>query len=107
VVTDPVVEDTYPLMSRRQYLVLTAMEQTGCDVFLAMEAVASTAIENPEINYDERRTFTEWETADESQARPGNASRGTAPAPSVPPVDPPVPVRETGLPGEGRSEKGR
>jgi hypothetical protein len=105
--SDPVVVDTWPLLTRRQYLVLTAMEQTGCDVFLALEAVASTALSHPEIDYDERRTFTEWETADEPQARPGNAGRGTAPAPPVPLMDPPVPVRETGLPSEGSSEKGR
>jgi hypothetical protein len=77
--SDPVVEDTYPLMSRRQYLVLTAMEQTGCDVFLAMEAVASTAIAHPEIDYDERRTFTEWETADAIPGRPLEASPRPAP----------------------------
>lgn len=68
--TDPVVEDTWPLLTRRQYLVLTTMEQTGCDVFLALEAVASTAISHPEIDYDERRTFTDWESADAIPGRP-------------------------------------
>jgi len=68
--SDPIVEDTWPLLTRRQYLVLTTMEQTGCDVFLAMEAVASTAIEHPEIDYDERRTFDGWESADAIPGRP-------------------------------------
>ena len=66
----PVVEDTWPLLTRRQYLVLTTMEQTGCDVFLAMEAVASTALEHPEWVMDERRTFNGWESADAIPGRP-------------------------------------
>lgn len=68
--TGPVVWDTWPLLTRRQYLVLTTMEQTGCDVFLALEAVASTALAHPEIDYDERRTFEDWETADALPGRP-------------------------------------
>lgn len=70
--TDPVVEDTWPLMSRRQYLVLTAMEQTGCDVFLAMEAVASVALSKTDVDMDERATFETWEQvyADAVQGRP-------------------------------------
>jgi len=59
----PVVEDTWPLLTRRQYLVLTTMEQTGCDVFLAMEAVASTALERPEWDMTEKRTFQGWDSA--------------------------------------------
>ena len=60
--SDPVVEDTWPLLTRRQYLVLTTMEQTGCDVFLAMEAVASTAIEH-DWDMTEKRTFQGWDSA--------------------------------------------
>lgn len=52
------------LMSRRQYLVLRTVEQTGCDVFLAMEAVASTAIEHPEIDYSEARAYSAWVESD-------------------------------------------
>jgi hypothetical protein len=62
--SDPVVVDTWPLLTRRQYLVLTAMEQTGCDVFLAMEAVASTALAHPEWDMTELRTFQGWADAD-------------------------------------------
>jgi hypothetical protein len=56
---EPALLDPPPL-TRRQYLVLTVIEQTGCDVFLAMEAVASTAVEHPEWDMDEKRTFEEW-----------------------------------------------
>lgn len=73
------MEDTYPLMSRRQYLVLTAMEQTGCDVFLAMEAVASTALAYPEWDMSELRTFEDWEAADAVPGRPLAASPRPAP----------------------------
>ena len=79
----PLVEDTWPLLTRRQYLVLTTMEQTGCDVFLAMEAVASTAIENPVWDMDERRTFQDWTDADAIPGRP------LAERPHTPPPDRP------------------
>ena len=59
----PVAADTWPLLTRRQYLVLSTMEQTGCDVFLAMEAVASTALENPTWDMNEKRTFQGWDSA--------------------------------------------
>lgn len=75
----PLVEDTWPLLTRRQYLVLTTMEQTGCDVFLALEAVASTAISHPEIDYDERRTFTDWESARAGNWRTGPRRRRNEP----------------------------
>lgn len=79
----PVVEDTWPLLTRRQYLVLSTMEQTGCDVFLAMEAVASTAIENPSWDMDARRTFQDWTDADAIPGRP------LAERPQPPPPDRP------------------
>lgn len=66
----PVVEDAWPLLTRRQWLVLTTMEQTGCDVFLAMEAVASTALAHPEVDYDEQRTYQGWADADAISGRP-------------------------------------
>lgn len=47
-------------MSRRTYLTLKAMEAGG-GMFLASEAVASTAIEHPEWDMDEERDFVEWE----------------------------------------------
>jgi len=48
-------------MTRRNYLTIKATIITGTDVFSAIEAVASTAIEHPEWNMDERRTWDEWE----------------------------------------------
>lgn len=45
----------------RAYLMCRAMELTSCTPLLAAEAVASTAIEHPEWNMDERRTWAEWE----------------------------------------------
>ena len=81
----PVVEDTWPLLTRRQYLVLTTMEQTGCDVFLAMEAVASTAMSQPAVDFDERATFETWERV-YADAIPG---RPLAERPQSPPPDRP------------------
>lgn len=55
------------LVSRRTYLELKAMQEHApadfglAGVFLAIEAVASTAIEHPEWDMDERRTWAEWE----------------------------------------------
>ena len=49
-----------PPLTRRQYLMVKAME-AGADMFLAMEAVASTAIEHLEWDMEEQRTFAEWE----------------------------------------------
>lgn len=49
-------------MTRRRYLTLKAM-QSGAGIFLAAEAVASTAIEHPEWDMDEVRTWNEWEKA--------------------------------------------
>lgn len=55
--------------TRRQYLVYrTVME--GTSVFLAQEAVASTALEHPEWDMDETFTWAEWEA---QEARAGGA----------------------------------
>lgn len=45
---------------RRTYLAVQVMAETGCHWTLAIEAVSSTAIEHPEIDYDERRGWDEW-----------------------------------------------
>ena len=42
------------------YLTVKAVA-AGVNSFLASEAVASTAIEHPEWDMDERRTWEEWE----------------------------------------------
>lgn len=47
-------------ITRRRYLTIKALE-AGAHVFSAVEAVASTAIEHPEWDMDEMRTWTEWE----------------------------------------------
>lgn len=45
----------------RAYLMCRAMELTSCTPLLAAEAVASTAIEHPEWDMGESRTWAEWE----------------------------------------------
>lgn len=40
---------------------IRVIEDTGCTWDAAVEAVNSTAIEHPEWDLDERRTFDEWE----------------------------------------------
>jgi hypothetical protein len=47
-------------ITRRRYLLIKAMAAGG-GPFLAAEAVASTAIEHPEWDMEEKRTFDEWE----------------------------------------------
>jgi hypothetical protein len=47
-------------LSRRQYLIARTM-MGGADIFLAIEAVSSTAIEHPEWDMEEQRTWDEWE----------------------------------------------
>jgi hypothetical protein len=51
-----------PLLTRREYLIAVAC-LAGAPVFMAAEAVASTAVEHPEWDMDERRTWREWEAA--------------------------------------------
>ena len=49
-------------MTFRTYLTIKAMGD-GAGMFMAAEAVSSTAIEHPEWNMDEKRTYAEWEDA--------------------------------------------
>lgn len=51
-------------MTRRHYLTLKAMNDTNCGIVLAIEAVASTAIEHPEWDMNEVKTWDEWEGGD-------------------------------------------
>ena len=55
-----------PLFTRRRYLLMKAC-MDGAYSFVAAEAVASTALEHPEWDMDEERTWDEWEavTSDE------------------------------------------
>lgn len=50
-------------ITRRSYLTTQAM-LAGAQPFLAVEVVASTAIEHPEWDMDEVKTWDEWEETD-------------------------------------------
>lgn len=56
---DQVASVAEPL-TRRTYLLLKAME-AGANFLLAVEAVSSTALEHPEWDMAERRTWADWE----------------------------------------------
>lgn len=45
----------------RWYLLGRTMLDTGCNLFLAMEAVSTTALEHPEWDLEELRTWGTWE----------------------------------------------
>lgn len=49
-------------LSRRGYLAVVVMHRTGCAWPLALEAVATTALEHPDWDMDEGRTLAEWRT---------------------------------------------
>jgi hypothetical protein len=49
-------------MRRRTWLIMSAMH-AGADMFMAREAVASVAIEHPEWDMDEERTWSEWQSS--------------------------------------------
>lgn len=52
--------DKVALMSYRTYLAMETMSATGCGLFVALEAVASTAIEHPEWDMAAKRPYLEW-----------------------------------------------
>lgn len=54
-----------PDLSRRAYLAIRAME-AGATMPLAIEAVASLALEHPEWDMDERRTWWDWAQDEEA-----------------------------------------
>lgn len=47
-------------ITRRRYLTIKAL-MSGAGVFLATEAVASTALEHPEWDMEQEQTWEEWE----------------------------------------------
>lgn len=49
-----------PRLTLHTYLVLCAMRDVEVSMFTAIEAVSSTAIEHPEWDMEERRTYGEW-----------------------------------------------
>lgn len=51
-------------MTRRAYLIMKATLDTGCTIFEALEAVSTTAIEHPEWDMNEERTWAEWDAPD-------------------------------------------
>lgn len=55
------------LMTRRRYLMIKAMD-AGAGPFLAAEAVSSVAMENPDWDMQEERTFEEWESRGDSSS---------------------------------------
>lgn len=48
-------------VSRLTYLMFQVMAKTMCSWAMAMEAVTSTAIEHPEWDLSELKTWDEWE----------------------------------------------
>jgi hypothetical protein len=52
-----------PQITRRRYLLIKVLETMEEDAPwpMAVEAVASVALEHPEIDYDEEKTWKEWE----------------------------------------------
>lgn len=55
------VPETARLYTRRDYLTIKVTMTGESNVWAAIEAVSSTAIEHPEWDMDERRTWDEWE----------------------------------------------
>lgn len=53
-----------PVIARRTYLALRAMER-GATMQQAIEAVATTEAAHPEWNLGERRSWWEWAEAEE------------------------------------------
>jgi len=51
--------------TRRQWLIHQAL-LSGAPPFLAIEAVATTAIEHPEWDMEEKRTWRHWERVHKS-----------------------------------------
>lgn len=47
------------VLTRRQYLLYNAVMR-GAPILAAVEAVSSTAIEHPEWDMDEKKTWLEW-----------------------------------------------
>lgn len=51
-----------PTYSYRMWLAINTMQSTGTDIFTALEAVSSVAIEHPEWDLEKRKTWEEWES---------------------------------------------
>lgn len=49
------------LISRRVYLILAAMHQSRCGYGMAAEAVSSVALEHPDWDLSEERSWEDWE----------------------------------------------
>lgn len=57
---DPVLALATEGVRLRTFLAMKAMEDTGCDLWTALEAVSSTAMEYPDWNLEERRPYSDW-----------------------------------------------
>jgi hypothetical protein len=52
----------YKALTRREYHILKVMERPGPgNIFMAIEAVDSTALAHPEWNMDEIHSYDDWE----------------------------------------------
>jgi hypothetical protein len=63
-VTEYLIENMKPMpqpFTRREYLMLKLMEDGRTPWYMAIEAIASTAIEHPEWDMEEAKTLSEWE----------------------------------------------
>lgn len=54
-------ESPHKRLTRRQYLTRAALETPGTDIWTAIEAVSSTAMEHPEWDMEEKKTREEWD----------------------------------------------
>jgi hypothetical protein len=51
-------------ITRRGYLILRAMKESGAPFSLAQKAVAEVAEQYPDMDLDEKRTWAAWEALD-------------------------------------------
>jgi hypothetical protein len=67
-----------PLFTRRQFLIMKTMTETGCAWFLAAEAVATTVLESifkPDY-MDQQKAWSDWEKEYPPARRGANKKEG-------------------------------
>lgn len=55
--------ESHPI-TRRGYLILRAMAETGASYAMASKAVAAVGREHPDWNLDEKAVWSEWQALD-------------------------------------------
>lgn len=50
-------------LTRRGYLILKAIQETGVGVKVAIDAVESVARDHPDWDLDAKKTWAEWESS--------------------------------------------